>query len=81
MITLHENEPLQFKVFFTLMIYSGFRRGEMLGLEWKDVDFDNNIISIRRTSNYLKKLEHTLIQRKQNVHKEHLNFQIQLWNC
>ena len=55
-LTLLENEPLQFKVFFTLMIYSGFRRGEMLGLEWKDVDFENNIISIRRTSNYLKKI-------------------------
>jgi integrase len=24
----------------------------MLGLEWKDVDFENNIIKIRRTSNY-----------------------------
>ena len=54
LLVLLENEQLQFRVFFTLMIYSGFRRGEMLGLEWKDVDFDNNIISIRRTSNYLK---------------------------
>ena len=24
----------------------------MLGLEWKDIDFENNIISIKRTSNY-----------------------------
>ena len=24
----------------------------MLGLEWKDIDFENNIISVRRTSNY-----------------------------
>ncbi|WP_294414068.1 site-specific integrase [uncultured Ruminococcus sp.] len=55
-LALLEKEPLQFRVFFTLMIYSGFRRGEMLGLEWKDVDFENNIISIRRTSNYLKQI-------------------------
>ena len=27
----------------------------MLGLEWKDVDFKNNIISVRRTSNYTAK--------------------------
>ena len=27
----------------------------MLGLEWKDVDFENNIISVRRTSNYTAK--------------------------
>jgi integrase len=51
-LVLLEKEPLQFRVFFTLMIYSGFRRGEMLGLEWKDVNFESSIISIRRTSNY-----------------------------
>lgn len=51
-LTLLNDEPLKYRTFFNLMIYSGFRRGEMLGLEWKDVDFENNIISVRRTSNY-----------------------------
>ena len=51
-LTLLNNEPLKYRTFFNLMIFSGFRRGEMLGLEWKDVDFENNIISVRRTSNY-----------------------------
>ena len=27
----------------------------MLGLEWKDIDFENEIISVRRTSNYTAK--------------------------
>lgn len=54
-LTLLNDEPLKYRTFFYLMIYSGFRRGEMLGLEWKDVDFDNNIISVRRTSNYTAK--------------------------
>lgn len=27
----------------------GFRRGEILGLQWSDIDFDNNTISIKRT--------------------------------
>lgn len=54
-LTLLNNEPLKYRTFFNLMIYSGFRRGEMLGLEWKDVDFENNIISVRRTSNYTAK--------------------------
>lgn len=49
---LLETAPLKYRTFFTLAIYSGFRRGEMLGLEWKDIDFENNIISIKRTSNY-----------------------------
>ena len=34
------------------MIYSGFRRGELLGLEWKDINWESNLISVRRTSNY-----------------------------
>lgn len=54
-LTLLNDEPLKYRTFFNLMIYSGFRRGEMLGLEWKDVEFENNIISVRRTSNYTAK--------------------------
>ncbi len=46
------NEPTKYRAFFFLVAYSGFRRSEMLGLEWKDVDFENNVISINRTSNY-----------------------------
>lgn len=49
---LLETAPLKYCTFFTLAIYSGFRRGEMLGLEWKDIDWDNCVISVRRTSNY-----------------------------
>ncbi len=49
---LLEEAPLKYRTFFTLAIYSGFRRGELLGLEWKDIDWDNRVISVRRTSNY-----------------------------
>ena len=52
LLTRLMGEPLKYKVFFYLIAYSGFRRSEMLGLEWKDIDFEHNIISIRRTSNY-----------------------------
>ena len=54
LFVLLEKAPIKYRTFFTLAIYSGFRRGELLGLEWKDVDFDNNVISVRRTSNYTK---------------------------
>ena len=47
-----QGEPIKYKVFFYLISYTGFRRSEMLGLEWKDIDFENNIISVKRTSNY-----------------------------
>lgn len=31
----------------------GMRRGELLGLEWPDIDLDNRIVSITRTSQYI----------------------------
>ena len=49
-----ENAPLKYRVFVTLAVYSGYRRGEMLGLEWKDIDWENGVINVRRTSNYTK---------------------------
>ena len=51
---LLETAPLKYRAFFTLDIYSGLRRGEMLGLEWKDIDFETGVIHIQRTSNYTK---------------------------
>ena len=47
-----EDVPTKYRVFIKLAVYSGFRRGELLGLEWKDIDWENNLISVRRTSNY-----------------------------
>ena len=49
---LLETAPLKYRTFFTLAIYSGFRHGEMLGLEWKGIDWEDCVISVRRTSNY-----------------------------
>lgn len=34
---LLKGELLKYQVFFNLAIYSAFRRGELLGLEWKDI--------------------------------------------
>ena len=47
-----ESEPLKFRIFIMLAVYSGFRRSELLGLEWKDINFDDNLIQVKRTSNY-----------------------------
>ena len=40
--------PTQFRVFFTLSIFCGFRKGETLALCWKDIDFDRLEISITK---------------------------------
>ena len=52
---LLEEAPLKYRTFFTLAVYTGFRRGELMGLEWKDIDFESGVVSVRRTSNYTVK--------------------------
>lgn len=52
LLTRISGEPTKYRAFFFLIAYSGFRRSEMLGLEWKDVDCEHNVITIKRTSNY-----------------------------
>ena len=48
-----DQAPIKYKAFFILAIYGGFRRGELLGLEWQDIDFQAQVVKVRRTSQYL----------------------------
>jgi integrase len=38
----------QLQVLFTLAIYTGFRKGEILALKWEDIDFDADRICVSR---------------------------------
>lgn len=42
-------KPIMFAVVFAL--YTGCRRGEVMGLQWKDVDFDEGVIHISKQLN------------------------------
>lgn len=44
---------LKYKVAILLDIFSGIRRGELIGLEWSDVDFKNETININKSTQYL----------------------------
>ncbi len=55
LFSLLEDAPLKYRTFFTLAVYTGFRRGELMDLEWKDIDFESGVVSVRRTSNYTVK--------------------------
>lgn len=50
LLDLLQDEPIKYLAFFVLAIYGGFRRAEILGLEWGDIDFKNRVIHIRRSS-------------------------------
>jgi len=48
-----EQEPLKYKALVVLALATGLRRGELLGLEWRDVDFENCTTEVRQSSQYL----------------------------
>ena len=56
MIACIDKEELKFKTAVYIAILTGMRRGEILGLEWKDIDYEKNEISIERTSVYAEGL-------------------------
>ncbi|NTW04566.1 MAG: site-specific integrase [Peptococcaceae bacterium] len=51
-----ETAKIKHKALVWLEFATGLREGEMMGLEWKDIDFDENTISIERASQYLPNL-------------------------
>ena len=51
-----EGEELKFRVIILLTVFTGLRRGEVLGLEWQDVDFDNSSITVRQASQYVSSI-------------------------
>ena len=44
--------PLYYLAFYMFAIYLGLRRGEILGLEWSDIDLANKSVYIHRNSQY-----------------------------
>ena len=46
--------PVKYQAYIILAVFCGYRREELGGLEWGDIDFSNHIISISRASLYTK---------------------------
>lgn len=53
LLELLHDEPIKWRTIITFDLLSGLRRGELAGLRWEDVDFDNHTIMISQTSNYV----------------------------
>jgi len=51
-----DDTPITYKALFQLALFGGCRIGEALGLEWDNVDFEKNMIHIRRTYHYSSEL-------------------------
>ena len=48
-----ETQEIKYKVAIILTIFTGVRLGELMGLEWDDINFREGIVSINRSSQYL----------------------------
>lgn len=56
LLKLLGDQPIQFKTMMALYLFSGLRRGELLGLWWDDIDFEREIIKIKRNVVYAPKI-------------------------
>lgn len=53
MLKALNGESITYRTMILLLVYTGMRRGELFGLEWKDIDFKNGYLHIVRTSQYI----------------------------
>ena len=53
LLELLQNEPAKYRAAISFDLLSGLRRGELLGLRWSDVDFENETVTIVQTSSYV----------------------------
>ncbi len=54
LLALLENEAIHWRVMITLALTTGLRRGELLGLDWKNVDLDKGTIDVRQALTFSK---------------------------
>lgn len=55
LVELLREEPGHYRRAVLLLLLTGMRRGELMGLEWKDIDWKSKTIIISRSSQYLPK--------------------------
>lgn len=53
LLDLLETEDTEYKTIIRLLLFTGLRRGELLGLEWSDIDFEKATLRVCRSSLYL----------------------------
>lgn len=52
-LTELSEEQIKYKVAIILTLFTGVRLGELMGLEWDDINFKDGIVCVNRSSQYL----------------------------
>lgn len=53
LLQLVKSQPLKYQVATNIAIFCGLRNGELLGLTWNNIDFENKTISINSARSYI----------------------------
>ena len=49
MLKAAEVEPIHIRTLVELALFTGLRRGEIVGLKWEDIDLENQLLSVKRS--------------------------------
>ena len=60
LLDIIKTEPIKYQIAVNIVIFCGLRVGELLGLTWSDIDFENKTLTINKSRSHTK---------KGNVHK------------
>lgn len=63
-------DDLMWRTFFIFLYYTGMRKGEVLALTWKDIDFNNNEIIVNKTLYSKLKGKYTITSTKNNLNRK-----------
>ncbi len=53
LLALLDGEDVQYRTMIKMFMFTGMRKEELCGLEWKDIDFKTSVIRIARASLYI----------------------------
>ena len=61
--------PEQYRVLYNLAVYSGLRKGELLALEWSDIDFENSTVSVSKACSVVNGKQITKCPKTENSNR------------
>ncbi|MDU5081983.1 site-specific integrase [uncultured Tissierella sp.] len=53
LLEIIKDEALKYQVAFNIALFCGLRNGEILGLTWNDIDFENRTLSVNKSRSYI----------------------------
>ena len=54
MLNCLENEPIKYQAIIIIAVSTGMRLGEIMGLQWSDIDFSVDTLTVSRTNQVIK---------------------------